>query len=639
MTEKKLISALQYVDESLLEEAMEAPASARKENRFRFSSLIAACLCLLCGLSAVWLFTRISSDVPEEEEYTVASIETECPTEAGGEQATELGATAEYRVALMVEAAMTDTSIRLNQGCAQWCESNGVELRSYYLPYVDVRTGTDFIEQAIIEGNNILVLPHNGYVPATIETAEMYPDVTYILLDTNELDFPEGTEIPFNVCCVSYREELAGFMAGVAAVKMGYTKLGFAGRAEDSRDRYYGSGFVQGADYAAGLLGIAVEMKYCYSKDYPTYDVVLERMTTWYAEGTEVIFACGYDLYDAAMERAIKATGKVLGEEDIVGSARHGRVLTYITKNSDKLVETVLSDLYAGGGENYYGQFHRWGLDRGIDYLGLTDAIEFGEGFTREDYEALLTDLRNGTVTVSDDIENPPETTHVTVDYQKDIFAEAFYYNTEYFTEASENNLINIEIPVFEGENEKEINALVSRFVSDKVNAMCDGACNILPSDRAITADFEGNYNAYCIDLDYQIAYNTPQQISIVFEGTSNCKTAAHPLHIMFTLNIDPVHGERCLFSDSYPIDSTTYGVFAQYAEEEIREQADPEWLQTWEGFAETICDQEAFFAGMTTETDFCHYRTDDYVVIVYPVSHALGDYMTVYIPPSAFGV
>ncbi len=210
----------------------------------------------------------------------------------------------------------------------------------------------------------------------------------------------------------------------------------------------------------------------------------------------------------------------------------------------------------------------------------------------------------------------------------------AFTYKTEYLTETSDNNLINIEIPVFEGENEKNINSLVYRFVVDKVNAICDGACSILPSNRAIMADAaDGSYNAYCIDLKYRITYNTAQQISIVFEGMSNYKTAAHPLHILFSLNVDPVHAERRLFSEIYPLDSTTYALFAHYAEQEIREQADPQWLQNWKGFAETLCDQDTFLAGMTTETEFCHYRTEDYIVVVYPVSHVIGDYMTVQIP------
>ena len=213
----------------------------------------------------------------------------------------------------------------------------------------------------------------------------------------------------------------------------------------------------------------------------------------------------------------------------------------------------------------------------------------------------------------------------------------AFTYKTEYLTETSDNNLINVEIPAFEGENEKNINALVYRFVVDRVNTMCDGACSILPSDQAMIADVaEGSYNAYCIDLKYRITHNTAQHISIVFEGMSNYKSAAHPLNILFSLNIDPIHAERILFSETYPLDSTTYNLFAQYAEEEIREQADPQWLQDWEGFAETLCDQDTFLTGMTSEAEFFHYRTEDYVVIGYPVPHAMGDYMTVQIPISA---
>ena len=55
-----------------------------------------------------------------------------------------------------------------------------------------------------------------------------------------------------NSCTAVYQEELCGYMAGYAAVKLGYTKLGFLGGMAVPRCRCrYGYGFVQGADAAA----------------------------------------------------------------------------------------------------------------------------------------------------------------------------------------------------------------------------------------------------------------------------------------------------------------------------------------------------------------------------------------------------
>ena len=49
-----------------------------------------------------------------------------------------------------------------------------------------------------------------------------------------------------NVYCAVYQEELCGYMAGYAAVKLGYTHLGFLGGMAVPAVVRYGYGFVQG---------------------------------------------------------------------------------------------------------------------------------------------------------------------------------------------------------------------------------------------------------------------------------------------------------------------------------------------------------------------------------------------------------
>ena len=52
-------------------------------------------------------------------------------------------------------------------------------------------------------------------------------DISFIALDVSEGDV--GGTVPENVYCAVYKEELCGYMAGVAAVKLGYTHLGYLG--------------------------------------------------------------------------------------------------------------------------------------------------------------------------------------------------------------------------------------------------------------------------------------------------------------------------------------------------------------------------------------------------------------------------
>ena len=49
--------------------------------------------------------------------------------------------------------------------------------------------------------------------------------------------------------------------------------------------------------------------------------------------------------------------------------------------------------------------------------MALSEYTQFGEGFTIDDYTALIEDLINGTIQVSDDIGSAPATSYVTVDY------------------------------------------------------------------------------------------------------------------------------------------------------------------------------------------------------------------------------
>lgn len=47
--------------------------------------------------------------------------------------------------------------------------------------------------------------------------------MTFIALDVAQGDLGEDYTVPSNVYCAVYQEELCGYMAGYAAVKLGYT--------------------------------------------------------------------------------------------------------------------------------------------------------------------------------------------------------------------------------------------------------------------------------------------------------------------------------------------------------------------------------------------------------------------------------
>ena len=94
----------------------------------------------------------------------------------------------------------------------------------------------------------------------------------------------ENGTIPENVFCVTFKEEEAGYLAGYAAVKDGFTKLGFLGGMAVPAVIRYGYGYVQGADAAAQELGTNVQMNYYYGGQFYGDEKITAKMDGWYDE-------------------------------------------------------------------------------------------------------------------------------------------------------------------------------------------------------------------------------------------------------------------------------------------------------------------------------------------------------------------
>jgi basic membrane protein A len=232
-----------------------------------------------------------------------------------------------------------------------------------------------------------------------------------------------------NVYCAIYQEELCGYMAGYAAVKLGYTKLGFLGGMAVPAVMRYGYGFVQGADAAAAELGITVDMKYAYGNQFFGDADITAVMDTWYAAGTEIVFACGGGIYTSAAEAAKKVGAKVIGVDVdqaaiIDGAYGEGMTVTSAMKGLAPATIDALTDIVMNGKwADYAGKIDNLGLisgdDASLNYVGIPVATtQFEDGkFTAEDYAALVKAMFEGTLVVSNDISVEPTVTNVNVEY------------------------------------------------------------------------------------------------------------------------------------------------------------------------------------------------------------------------------
>ena len=350
-----------------------------------------------------------------------ASSDATASTEEGAAEST---AASDYKIAMITDSGdITDMSFNQTtyEAAKAFAEANGAEFQ-YYKPTEDsddARIAS--FENAVTDGYNVIVVP--GYLFANMikAVAEDYPNVTIIALDCGPGDFGDY-QLPANVCSFTYQEELAGYMAGYAAVKEGYKKLGFLGGMAVPAVIRYGFGFVQGANDAAVELGNAsdVEVNYVYGGQFYGDDAITAQMDTWYSNGTEVVFACGGGIYTSACEAAVKVDGKVIGVDvDQSGTIENaygveGLCVTSAMKGLAATVDATLTDIFAGNWANYSGKIENLGIVSGTDpslnYVQLPTDTWTMQNFTVDDYNALVAAMNDGTITVDNSTEAMPST-------------------------------------------------------------------------------------------------------------------------------------------------------------------------------------------------------------------------------------
>ena len=351
------------------------------------------------------------------------------PAEQPAEQpAEEQGA--DFSVAMITDYGdITDQSFNQTtyEACKAYCEANGVDF-NYYKPAGDsTAERVAMVEAAVDDGYTVVVMPGYAFGETITQVADEYSDITFIALDVGEGDLSDYT-LPSNVYCAVYQEELCGYMAGYAAVKLGYTHLGFLGGMAVPAVVRYGYGFVQGADAAATETGADVTMEYVYGNQFWGDADITAYMDNWYQTlGVEVVFACGGGIYASAAEAAAKVGGKVIGVDVdqaaiIDGGYGDGMTVTSAMKGLAPTVEHMLTEVAAGNFANYGGKIETLGLVSGDDpaanYVQIPmESTQWSDSFSQDDYKALVKDMFDGKITVSNDISAMPATSIAVNEY------------------------------------------------------------------------------------------------------------------------------------------------------------------------------------------------------------------------------
>ena len=303
-----------------------------------------------------------------------------------------------YEIAMVTDIGTIDDK-SFNQGTwegiVEYAEKNGKTFNYYQPTAQSTEVYLDMIEQAVNAGAKVVVTPGFLFEQPIFQAQDMYPDVSFILIDgnPNDGDWSKATGPEYrtekNAVGIVYAEEQAGFLAGYAAVKDGYTKLGFMGGMAVPAVIRFGYGFVQGAEYAAKELGIKdLQMNYHYTGGFEATPEAQSLAASWYADGIEVIFACGGAVGNSVMAAAEAADAKVIGV-DVDQSSQSKTVITSATKGLAPSVIQTLTEYYDGnfpGGEALV-------MDAASDGVALPMATSQFKTFTQADYDAIFAKL------------------------------------------------------------------------------------------------------------------------------------------------------------------------------------------------------------------------------------------------------
>lgn len=267
------------------------------------------------------------------------------------------------------------------------------------------------LERAAAENAGLIVCAGDAFGRAVGAIQEKYPQVSFLLIDSQPMD-EAGEPLPAagNVHSIAFREEQAGYLAGYMAVWEGYRSLGFVGGKEEPDVQRYGYGYLQGIDAAARDLSLTdVKVNYWYAGTFSPNDSVRKRAARWYAEGVQVIFACG-GLYASVLEAAEAADGLLIGS-DVDRSRVSKRFLTSAVKNIGQAVITTLDDYYAAGGWSAAeaGQLRRFGVEEGCAAIPVVDTEWRFKEIPATHFFEIYKQMKRGDRAASEEIETLPE--------------------------------------------------------------------------------------------------------------------------------------------------------------------------------------------------------------------------------------
>lgn len=282
------------------------------------------------------------------------------------------------------------------EGLKKYAEEKGISYKYYQPQEATTDSYIETIGLAVEGGAKLIVCPGFLFEEPVFIAQDTYPDVKFILLDGEPHTADYSTfKTGDNVMPILFQEDQAGFLAGYAAVKDGYTKLGFMGGMAVPAVIRYGYGYVQGADYAAKELGVDVEVMYNYTGAFAATPEAQAMAASWFQNGTEVVFGCGGAVGNSVMAAAEDAGTKVIGV-DVDQSGESATVITSAMKELSNSVydgvKAFYDNTFPGGKTSVFTA-----ANNGV---GLPMSASKFSKFAQADYDAIFANLVDGSISL-----------------------------------------------------------------------------------------------------------------------------------------------------------------------------------------------------------------------------------------------
>ena len=353
------------------------------------------------------------SETPDEE--TPPEEETpEAVTDANSIEDNITSDDGTYEVAFVTDVGqLHDKSFNEGtwNGVKLYAYNNGLTYKYYQPANGDQATDDDRVnamQDAVNNGAKIVVCA--GFLQeAALRTCAMNnPEVMFVFIDGYYLDDDPDPNVEgnilTNVAGINFQEEQAGYLAGYAVVKEGYTQLGFSGGGGGTNPACcrYGYGFLQGASAAAAEAGVDVNVKYSwqYGANFTASPDLQTMINGWYTTGTEVVFACGGSMFESISSAASANDGLVVGV-DVDQSGDSDTVITSAMKGIAQAAEVALTHFYEGTWDEIGGATTTLGATD--DAVGLPTETWSLTNYTVEEYEAQLAAMKDGSLVVEAD--------------------------------------------------------------------------------------------------------------------------------------------------------------------------------------------------------------------------------------------